>query len=115
MTSDLRRSALVATINLIENSINTQESIDEILTTYVKQFSMKWKPKSQNFQTKEIINVFKTENHTGMTNEGSYGALWGKNNLISYKGKKNVKSALRREYNQTRESFDKALKLAERA
>ena len=37
------------------------------------------------------------------------------NNFISYKGKKNVKSALRREYNQTRESFDKALKRAERA
>ena len=30
MTSELRRSALVATIDLIENSRNTQESIDGI-------------------------------------------------------------------------------------
>ena len=37
------------------------------------------------------------------------------NNLISYKGKKNIKSALRQEYTQARESFDKALKRAERA
>ena len=37
------------------------------------------------------------------------------NNFISYKGKKNIKSALRREYTQARESFDKALKRAERA
>ena len=39
----------------------------------------------------------------------------GGNNFISYKDKKNIKSALRREYTQARESFDKALKRAERA
>ena len=36
-------------------------------------------------------------------------------NFISYKGKKNIKSALRRQYTQARELFDKALKRAERA
>ena len=65
MTSELRRSALMATID----SINTQESIDGIY----------------------------------------------ENTFISYKGKENVKSALRREYTQARESIDKALKRAERA
>ena len=33
----------------------------------------------------------------------------GENNFISYKGKKPVRSALRWEYTQERESFDKAL------
>ena len=58
MTSELKLSALVATIDLIENGRKTQT---EFMTTYVKQFSLKWKSKSQNLQTKEIINVLKRE------------------------------------------------------
>ena len=51
---------------------------------------------------------------------GQLRELWNimgenENNFISYIGKKNDISALRREYTQARESFDKALKRAERA
>ena len=53
MTSELMHSALIATIDLIENSRNTQE----FMTTYVEM-----DVKIQKSQTKAITN------HTGMTN-----------------------------------------------
>ena len=53
MTSELRRSALIVTIDLIENSRNTRK----FMTTYVEM-----DVKIQKSQTKAITN------HTGTTN-----------------------------------------------
>ena len=69
MTSELRRSALVATIDLIENSINTQESIDgpsdNLCETILNEMEAKITKFSNKGKNKRLKN---RKNHIGMTN-----------------------------------------------
>ena len=60
MTSELRPSALIATIDLIENSRNTQE----FMTIYMY---MEIDVKMQKSQTKAITNHTGTTNYKGVT------------------------------------------------
>ena len=116
MSSELRRSALIATIDLIENSRKTQESIDEIyeqlceiIHNEMESKLPKVKPRSNNKRFKNS-KPYWTDQLTDLWN----ATRETENNFIRYKGERKVKSALRREYTEARDLFDKTLRRAER-
>ena len=91
MTSELRRSALFATIDLIENSRNTQASIDGIYDNLCEIILNEMETKIPKFTNKRNNKRFK--NRKPYWND-QLRELWNimgekENNFISYKGKKN--------------------------
>lgn len=117
MASKFRRS--IATIDLIENSRKSKECIDEI---YEKLRDIIYNEMEASIQ--KVVYTCKNKNNRlnnskpNLTDQLT--ELWetkreSKNKYLRYTGEQKVKFALRREYIESRDIFNKSLRRTERA
>ncbi|VDI60355.1 Hypothetical predicted protein [Mytilus galloprovincialis] len=116
MASDIRRSALFEVIETIERCRETQDNVDKIYdnlcTVILTEMNEKIPKTGYDRANKRLKNrkPYWNDNLTNLWNDMRHK----ENEFIQCNGNRSVKSAIRREYSQARDVFDKNLRRTER-